>query len=1052
MLARFKTYLRLMTLALGVLAANASAVRAEPLISEFMASNRATLADEDGAYSDWIEIYNPDEIAADVSGWYLTDSAQNKTKWQLPATTTIPAHGFLVIFASNKDRREPGRELHTNFALSASGEYLGLIKSDGMTVVSDYAPTFPAQSDDISYGVTMRSDGTPGTIGFLSAPTPGRTNSVTGGVMLSETVTFSRRAGPFSNAFNLELSGASLGQKIRYVISSASTPGAALADPTETSRDYTGPIAIDSSVVIRAAIFSDSGAAQGAVSSAAYSKIGADVSTFSSQLPVVVIDTLGSGPLVKDTGDHAGWMTIYGPRENGALTFRGSPELVTPLTSSVRGSSSADFPKKGYNLKLTDEQGNKRAQALLDMPAAERWALIGPWAFDHNYINNALIYSLSNRMGRWAPRTRFVEVFLNSGGDAVDNADYVGIYLLTERIEPGEDRVDLAKLSASDVSGSQVTGGYILKIDTKDEDEFGWTTQHGIPQASDSSVVLVSPKADEMVPAQRDYIVDYVQRMENALFADRDAGFTRRTYTDYIDRASWVDHHILNAFSANPDALIRSSYFTKDRDGKLQAGPVWDFDRALGSYWDERSWRYDVWSGVGGADVWRVGWWAALAQDPEFMQDWVDRWQQIRQNELTDASLTTLADSLAAQIGADAAARDAARWPDNVGPFGSYAAQIAHFKGWLTARAHWIDEQFVSPPTVSESSGQLTFTPPAGTQLAYTLDGSDPRSLGGDIAPNAQLSPTALTVPATANVHVRSYRESMKGVFPGSPWSSAVGGSSSSPLFPRARLVNISSRAMVGSDENALIAGVVVADTEAKRYLARGIGPGLAAFGTSGVVTDPQLSIYASGGVELFRNSGWETGVDATNIPSYSKSVGAFPLAAGSHDSALANQIAAGAYTVQITTPSGSSGVGLAELYELDANGRTVNLSTRANVRTGDGVLIGGFVVQGPAYKRMLIRAVGPTLGAFGVTNALRDPVLTVYSGQQVFATNDRWQDNSNADAVAKATTVTGAFNLVSGGEDAALLITLPPGAYTVEVKGKNSLEGVALLEIYDVP
>jgi hypothetical protein len=1042
--------LRSMFFALAVFGGFAT-LRAEPFISEFMAANSSVLADEDGAYSDWLEIYNPEASPAVLTGWYLTDSATNKTRWQFPVTV-IPARSFLVIFASNKDRRESGRELHTNFALSASGEYLALIKSDGATIVSEYAPTFPAQTNNVSYGYTMRSDGSVIGLGFLAPPTPGRANPASGGATLIETVTFSRRAGPFSTTFTLNLSGASAGQKIRYVSSSSNVPGVILPEPTETSPEYTAPLTITASVVIRATIFSADGTARGSTSTVVYSRIGTTAASFSSRLPVVVIDTLGSGPLLKDTGNHASWMYLYSAHDDGTPTFRSSPELVTPLTANVRGSSSADFPKKGYNLKLTDEQGNNRAQPLLDLAAAERWALVGPWAFDHNYINNALIYTLSNRMGRWAPQVRFVEVFMNTGGDAVDTLDYIGIYLLTERIELAEDRVDLAELSPSDVSGSAVTGGYILKIDTKDPDEFGWTTRRGIPQATDSSLVLVSPQAGEMVPAQRDYIVDYVQRMENALYASRDTGWSSRTYTDYIDRASWVDHHILNTFSANPDALVRSAYFTKDRDGKLQAGPVWDFDRALGSYWDERSFRYDVWSGLGASDVWQTGWWGVLARDPEFMQDWVDRWQKLRETEFSGENLSALADTFAAQVGADAAARDAARWPDNVTPYGTYAAQIQRLKGWLSLRAQWIDSQLVSPPTVSESLGQVTFTPPAGTQLIYTLDGSDPRSLGGDIAPNAQTISAALSVTATANVHVRSYRASLKDVFPGTPWSSAVGGANSSPLSPRARLINISSRANAGSGENALIAGVVVADTESKRYLARAIGPGLAAFGTSGVIPDPQLSIFASGGVELFRNNGWETALDAAKLPQYSKSVGAFPLATGSRDSALANQVAAGAYTVQITTPTGRIGIGLAELYELDGNGRTVNLSTRANVRTGDGVLIGGFVVQGPAYKRMLIRAVGPTLSVFGVGNALRDPVLTIYSGQTIVATNDRWEIGSDSAAVVKASTVAGAFNLANGSEDAALLLTLPPGAYTVEVRGKNSLEGVALLEIYDVP
>src|SRR6185436_14478246 len=128
------------------------------------------------------------------------------------------------------------------------------------------------------------------------------------------------------------------------------------------------------------------------------------------------------------------------------------------------------------------------------------------------------------------------------------------------------------------------------------------------------------------------------------------------------------------------------------------------------------------------------------------------------------------------------------------------------------------------------------------------------RAMGGAVAPNTCASTSALPLTASTNIHVRSYRAELRGVFPGSPWSSAVGGDASSPLTPRARLVNISSRAMVGTGENALIAGVVVADTAAKRYLARAIGPGLAAFGAAGIVPDPQLGIFSGNGVELFRN------------------------------------------------------------------------------------------------------------------------------------------------------------------------------------------------------
>ena len=1046
MSARSHPLLRL--LALVTLAVSSAWLRAEPFISEFMAENTTSLADEDGTYSDWLEIYNPDAAAVDLSGWFLTDYAANKTKWQFPAVKLQP-HAYLVVFASNKNRTDPTKPLHTNFALSAKGEYLGLVKPDGVTVAAEFAPTFPAQQPDISYGY---ANGASGVATFLSRATPGAANaSAASAATLPQSISFSRASGPFRSTFTLTLEGAAAGQQIRYVLVS---PNAVASAPelNASAPLYSGPLTISSSVIVRAAVFSADGSTHSAIQSAYYSKISAALSSFTSQLPVLVIDSLGSGALTDDNIDHESWLYAYTSPDENSHVFGASPQVVSPLTTTVRGSSSALFPKKGYNLKFTDDAGDKRAVALLDLPAYERWALVGPWSFDHSYINNNFVYSLSSQMGHWAPRTRLAEVFFNATGDDVDNSDYAGIYVLTDRIEVAKGRVDLAQLTPEDVAGSAVTGGYILKIDYQDTDEIGWVTKHGFPDNGRSSVILVSPKADEVAPAQVDYIRDYVQRMENALLADRDTAWSQRTYLDYIDRAAWVDHHLLNTFVCNPDAFERSAYFTKDRDGKLAAGPVWDFDRALGSYMDERSYRYDVWSGVGSTDYWKAGWWGVIAHDPEFMQDWVDRWQSLRRSELSASNLRGLVESLGAGVGTAAANRDAARWPDNVSPYGSYAAELDHMKGWVTQRAEWIDQQFVAAPVMSASGSTLTFTAPAGAQLAYTLDGSDPRLLGGDVAPNAVLTSTTLSVPASSNVHVRSYRADLRGVFPGSPWSSAEAGEMSSPLSPKARLVNISSRAIVGDGENALIAGVVVADTESKRYLARAVGPGLAVFGATGVVPDPQLSIIASNGVELYRNSGWERGPDAALLPAYSKAVGAFPLAPGSRDSALANALPAGGYTLQITTPSHQSGVGLAELYELDANGRTVNLSTRARVRPGDGSLIGGFVVQGPAYKRMLIRAAGPTLASFGLAGALADPILTIFSGSDVVATNDRWDASSTAVAVAAASKRVGAFAFAAGSQDAALLVTLPPGAYTVEVKGKGTNEGVALLEIYELP
>jgi hypothetical protein len=1039
---------RISLLVAAALVAGVCGLGAQPVINEWMASNTRVLADQDGDYSDWIELHNPGTASVDLTGWHLTDSVANRVKWPFPPVTIAPG-GYLVVFASGKDRRDPASQLHTNFALSASGEYLALIMSDGVT--PSFETTFPDQTADVSYGLLAGNPAGSLTLDFLEAPTPGSANTAARAAAVQETVTFSRPAGIFRNSVSLELSGAGANQRIRYVITPA-TGGATAAAPTATSPEYSQPIAISNSVIVRAAVFSDSTGASGTVATAHYAKLGASVSNFSSQLPVLVIDSLGSGPLVKDGIDHRSWIYSFAPRGNDAPIFAAPPESASPLTTSVRGSSSAEFPKKSYTLKLTGTDDSAQAQPLLDLPAYEKWTLIGPWSFDFSYINNAVVYSLSNQMGRWAPRTRFAEVFFNANGNEIEASDYAGIYALTDRIEVGRGRVDLRKLSASELSGEGVTGGYILKIDHPDPGEIAWHTTRGNPPTAQSAIVLVYPKAEDVAPEQLTYIREYVQGMESALYSSRESGWSQRSYLDYIDPSSWVDHHLLNTFVCNPDAFQKSAYFSKDRAGKLNAGPVWDFDRALGSYWDERSFRWDVWSGVGGIDFWRSGWWGVIAEDPEFMQDWINRWQSLRRDVLSNSSLIQLVEAQGAQIGQAAVSRDAARWPDNVSPYGTYVSQIDRLKGWMTLRAQWIDEQFVQPPSVAFSGAAITFTAPAGAQLAYTVDGSDPRAMGGEVAATATLTSSILTVPASTNVHVRSYQADRRNVFPGSPWSSAVAGDSSSPLHPVARLVNISSRAIVGTGEDSLIAGVIVADTAGKRYLARGVGPGLSAFGAVGVLPDPQLSILSAGGVELFRNAAWESGPQAVRIPDYSRSVGAFPLAPGSMDSALASTFGSGAYTLQITTPSERPGLALAELYELDANGRTVNLSTRARVRTGDGALIGGFVVAGPAYKRMLLRAVGPTLSAFGVSEALSDPVLTLYSGQQLIETNDRWESAPNLPGIIAATRTAGAFNLAANSEDAVLLITLPPGAYTVEVKGKDYAEGVALLEIYDLP
>ena len=274
------------------------------------------------------------------------------------------------------------------------------------------------------------------------------------------------------------------------------------------------------------------------------------------------------------------------------------------------------------------------------------------------------------------------------------------------------------------------------------------------------------------------------------------------------------------------------------------------------------------------------------------------------------------------------------------------------------------------------------------------------------------------------------------------------------------RLVNLSARAGVGAGANNLVVGFVIGgagtDGSAKKILARGIGPGLAAFNVPGVLADPVLQFYnANTGAVGPANDNWSG--DAT-VAAAAAQVGAFPLAnPNSLDAALITSLAPGNYTANLSGAAGASGVALLEVYDAAAAGslsapRLINASARAPVNAGAGALIAGFVINGSAAKTVLIRGIGPALAQFGVSGVLADPVIQVYgAGSGVLvATNDNW---SGDPAVAAAAGRVGAFALADpAGKDAALLVTLPPGGYTTNLTGNNGGIGVALVEVYEVP
>jgi Immunoglobulin domain len=287
----------------------------------------------------------------------------------------------------------------------------------------------------------------------------------------------------------------------------------------------------------------------------------------------------------------------------------------------------------------------------------------------------------------------------------------------------------------------------------------------------------------------------------------------------------------------------------------------------------------------------------------------------------------------------------------------------------------------------------------------------------------------------------------------GSSSSAAVTLTVDAPGSSTARLTNISTRAQVGTGSNILIPGFVIGGTGTETLLVRGDGPALTQFGVAGVLAQPVLGIFDATGKMLATNTGWGTAPNPAQLASLAAAVPTFALSQGSADSAILVTLPAGAYTVQVSGLNNTTGVALAEVYEISHTGssRLTNISTRAQVGTGANIIIPGFVVSGSGSEKLLIRADGPALAQFGVSGALAQPGLSVLSGSNVVASNIGWSTAANSAQIAVAAAAVPTFAFASGSADSAQIVHLAPGAYTAQVAGANGTTGVSLAEVYEI-
>lgn len=701
------------------------------VISEFKAINEtedATVVQGKTVYPDWIEIQNRGTTTVNLGGWHLTDDPCDLTKWTMPAIQ-LASGAFFVVYASgiqeedhpeNWPYKDSSGVYHANFTLDGDGEYLALVSPDG-EVVHEYGSRtdgdgFPPQRFDFSYGLYGNQPQ------YFIVATPNLIN-IPGFPEISAPPVFSKDGGTYSGSFFLELSSPSPTADIRYTLDGQT--------PTTTSLKYTAPIPISGTREILARAY-EPGKMPSKVVSRTYVALANDVLNFSSDLPIVIIDTGRQGisttlskvqAVVIDRGDQ-GRAKIT---DAAAFSSRGGLK--------IRGRSTGGQAKPQYGFEVWDENNRDRDVAILGMPADSDWVLYAPYTYDRALINNALMYDLSNQIGRYAVRTQFVEMYLNRDDDLVEASDYVGLYIFTEKIKRGEDRVAVEKLEPWDSTEPRISGGYMLKIDQPDPGDSGFRTARGNPTYGDGTICYVDPKQSEITTAQSTWIRTYLNDFETALygssFSDPQTG-----YAKYIDVASWVDHNLLNMLAMNVDALRLSTHFHKTREGKLEMGPLWDFDRALDSA-DGRDNNAQSWHGTGdGTDYLNYVWWNRLFEDSNFWQKYIDRWFMLRQGPFSTASLNATIDKMADEI-REAQARNYAKWT-NAGPrYGTFQGEIDHLKQWLQTRCTWVDSQFVAPPQILPTGGHteagvtVTLINPRTTgTMYYTLDGSDPRPPG----------------------------------------------------------------------------------------------------------------------------------------------------------------------------------------------------------------------------------------------------------------------------------------------------------------------------------
>ncbi len=647
------------------------------VINEIQSSNATTIADEDGDYEDWIELYNGTDTAINLAGFGFSDSFSETSSWLFPEIE-IPAGEFLLVFASGKDKCN-ANEIHTNFSLDKNGQFIVL--RDTNNLVIDYIlPTYIAI--DISLGRVP--DGST-IFKYFIEPSPGNTNSNNYAHALLKPPIFSEDGGNYSNIFELELV-CEFGGDI-YFTTDGSYP-----DSINGTR-YSSQIIVDKTCIIRAKSYKHE-AIPSEPSHMIYNFISNELINFSSDLPIIIInqyDTL----ITANERSISSISVIDTEQDQRAYLSESSTQVQSRILANYRGNSSLTAPKKMIGFHLIDENDYNNNIELLGLPSEHNWILNAPYR-DFTLLRNRVSYQLSEDMGRYAPRTAFVELFLHEGGGLVNKEHYNGLYLLVERIKWDNNRVNIRKIRPNDNQEPYISGGYIIKRDRPNPGEHGFTTSRG------TNLLHVRPQENDISPEQKQWITEYMNSFENALYSDNFSD-TEIGYQKYIDLNSFIDHFLITELLKEIDGFRLSTFMYKDINEKLTMGPVWDFNFSLGiadylDGWMPEGWYFHL---IENCPV--INWYKRILEDTNARFLLRNRWKHLRTNVFSEEHLINLIEHNQNLI-LEAQERNFARW-DIIGSYvwpnwylgEDWQDEVNWMKNWLMQRLIWMDNQLGSP-------------------------------------------------------------------------------------------------------------------------------------------------------------------------------------------------------------------------------------------------------------------------------------------------------------------------------------------------------------------